>query len=110
MDSDTDEMRVVLARNWGLTAESPTAPTDRSALLEALAGRVRHLLRRDFERLVTAMYSLDVNESQFREAVEGDETAAARRVAELILEREFAKMRSRKRYASEDAGRRLPPL
>ena len=80
---------------WGID----DAGIDWEALVDALSRRVDHLMRHDFEGLMTAMYQIDVSEQRFTEAVErppGEQPARA--VAELILERELEKMESRKRY------------
>ena len=108
-EPDSRELYAALARNWGLASDAADALSDRSAILEALTARVGQLLRHDFQRLVTAMYTLDIDETRFRQALEGEESTAARRVAELILDRESAKMKSRQQYADQDASRRIPP-
>jgi len=87
-----------LARDWGVSIAGANV-TGRDSLLDALTERVRQLLRNDFQKLVTAMYTLDVSETRFREAMEGDESAAARQIAELILTREIEKAESRARHA-----------
>lgn len=89
-----------LARDWGVSVADGNV-TGRDTLLDALTDRVRQLLRNDFQKLVTAMYTLDVSETRFREAMEGEESAAARRIAELILTREIEKAESRARHERE---------
>ncbi len=99
---DTNLLRVrdAVAQAWNL----PTAPggdlQDRAAILKALAHRVRHMLDHDFDRLLSAMYLLDVSEENFQNALTGgDSKAASETLAEIILKRETEKMESRERYA-----------
>lgn len=84
----------------------PEQLQDIDTLLEALADRVAHLLHHDFPRLLNAMYLLDVAEERFNEALaHANPAARARRVAEVILEREIEKARSRERYRRSREGR-----
>ena len=99
---DTNLLRVrdAVAQAWNL----PTVPDgdlqDRAAIVEALAHRVRHMLDHDFDRLLSAMYLLDVSEEGFRNAlIGGDSKSASETLAEIILTREIEKMESRERYA-----------
>ena len=103
------ELYAALAQNWGLASGAADALSDRSTILEALTERVRQLLRHDFQRLVTAMYTLDVEETRFQQALEGEESDSARQVAELILSREIVKIESRRKYAEEDSSGKVLP-
>lgn len=91
-----DALRQVLVQAWSLP-EDVVASRDR--LLAALAERVSGLLDKDMQRLSTAMYTLDIDEAQFQDAMNlrGMDTKATA-VAELILERELQKIETRRRY------------
>ncbi|MFP6581737.1 MAG: hypothetical protein VCD00_04200 [Candidatus Hydrogenedentota bacterium] len=91
-----DALRQVLVQAWSLP-EDVDASRDR--LLAALADRVSELLDKDMHRLSTAMYTLDIDESRFQDALDlrGVDTKATA-VAELILERELQKILTRRRY------------
>jgi hypothetical protein len=91
-----NRLRGTLVADWSLSTE--TRPT-MSLLLEALAKRVQILLDDDFNKLTTAMYTLDISEERFSAAmniVEFEEKSTA--IADLILQREIQKMESRMRY------------
>lgn len=96
-----------LARDWGVSIAGANV-TGRDSLLDALTERVRQLLRNDFQKLVTAMYTLDVSEARFREAMAGEEAAAARQIAELILSREIEKAESRAKHSAHLRSAREP--
>ena len=50
-------------------------------------------------RLLNAMYRLDVNEAKFHQAMQSDsKEEAASRVADLIIEREMQKVKTRLHY------------
>jgi hypothetical protein len=102
---DTNLLRVrdAVAQAWNLPTPSGGDLQDRAAILEALALRVRHMLDHDFDRLLSAMYLLDVSEESFRNALTGgDSRSASKTLAEIILKREIEKMESRERYARGD--------
>jgi len=70
-------------------------------LREKLTEIINILLVKDFQRLVNAMYRLDVNEKLFREAVSGLHSPnVASRLAELVLNREKEKIEMRRKYKS----------
>lgn len=83
-----------VAQSWGLSVDASM-----DDLVETLARRVAWLMKHDYERLLNAIYLLDVSEQKFREATglaTNDQTARA--VAELIVAREREKFESRRRY------------
>lgn len=60
---------------------------------------VAYLLDHDMHRLLNAMYRLDVSEAKFHVAMQsGIKEEAASRVADLILERELQKVKTRLYY------------
>jgi hypothetical protein len=99
-NTDLVRVRDAVAQGWDLPAAPGGVPESRAAILEALAQRVRHLLDHDFNRLLSAMYLLDVSEERFRNALaHGDRDTASATLAEIILEREIEKMESRERFS-----------
>ena len=97
-----DAQRELIAR-WHLSEGlAKNVPSDYNALLEALTHRVHHLMTRDMQRLLTAMYVLDIGEERFRAAMAApDALEAARSLAQTILDRELEKAASRRKYSSE---------
>ncbi|HSG67583.1 MAG TPA: hypothetical protein VK994_02675 [Bacteroidales bacterium] len=66
---------------------------------ERLKTLIAYLLDNDMHRLLNAMYRLDVSEVKFHEAMQSqDKETAASRVADLVLEREMQKVKTRLHY------------
>lgn len=68
------------------------------ALKNLLAKQVLYMLERDFERLLQALYRIDVPEQRFRESLTSEDPAG--QIADLILQRELLKVQTRRWYAS----------
>lgn len=61
-----------------------------------LAGHINQLINHDFEKLVYYLYRIDVNEEKMRSLLEQNKGAdAAGLLAELIIERQAEKIKSR---------------
>ena len=66
------------------------------AKLESL---INYLLDKDFERLLMAMYRLDIDEVKFAEVLEGKSGPdIAASITDLVIERELKKIETRKKY------------
>jgi hypothetical protein len=95
--ADTHE---ALIKDWSIVPVAPEQHSSgREALLLALKNRVKYLMQVDFNRLMTAMYILDVEEDRFKAAmaISGVDASAAA-LAEVILEREMQKVITRQKY------------
>ncbi|HNR29785.1 MAG TPA: hypothetical protein PKI11_02750 [Candidatus Hydrogenedentes bacterium] len=106
------ETQRALEGRWGV---KPPLVTDealnRRLLLEALAERIRYLFEHDYNRLLTGLYLLDVNESQYQAALaRPDLDAKAFALAEMILERETRRVLTWLKYASKRAADAAPPM
>jgi hypothetical protein len=74
-------------------------PTDPEEIRIKLKGVIDHLLENDFERLLNAMYRLDIDESKFKQVLSGVYgNDVSGKLAEIIIERELRKVETRKRY------------
>jgi hypothetical protein len=72
---------------------------DLNTLHKKLALLVAYLMENDMHRLLNAMYRLDVSEVKFHEAMHSlSKEEAAIRVADLIIEREMQKVKTRLHY------------
>ncbi len=72
---------------------------DLGSIHRKLSLLVAYLMEHDMHRLVNAMYRLDVSEAKFNEAMESEsKEEAAIRVADLIIEREMQKVKTRLHY------------
>lgn len=72
-------------------------------LKEKLAGHINHLINHDFEKLVSLLYRIDVNENKLRQLLEqreGENTAGL--ITDLIIERQLQKIKSRKETKAKD--------
>ncbi len=100
--ADLRDVHRALVQQWGIWAIEGKRIA-RDAILDELARRVDFLLKHDFDRLMSCMYTIDVAEQRFSEALKlPEKDKPARAIAQLILEREIEKMESRKRYARAD--------
>ena len=81
---------------WELTAD---------ALENQLAEKINILIQRDFEAVVQLLYRIDVSEKRLRGILDSDSGEdAGRIIARLIMERQWQKIESRRRYRQDDAG------
>ncbi len=72
---------------------------DRNAIRQKLAILIAHLMEHNFEKLCQAMYRLDVSESKFDRVM--NETPFSEipySVADLVIEREIQKIKTRLMY------------
>ncbi len=70
-------------------------------LKEKLEKIVAYLLDNDFERLLNAMYRLDINEEKFKLALSGiGQRAISAEITDLIISREIQKLKTRIKYRS----------
>ena len=60
---------------------------------------IDYCLQKDFERLLNAMYRLDINEAKFKGTINGKYgNDISEKLADLIIERELQKIETRNRY------------
>ncbi|MEP6844932.1 MAG: hypothetical protein ABI861_02985, partial [Panacibacter sp.] len=68
---------------------------------EKLAAYIHELIREDFEKLVSILYRLDVNENKLKTLLEEKaDDDAGMLIADAIIERQAEKITSRKKYSS----------
>ena len=72
-------------------------------LREKLVAHINHLINHDFEKLVFYLYRIDVNESKMRELLQqNDGENAAGLIVDLIIQRQWEKIKSRKENKSDN--------
>ena len=77
-------------------------PVNMEEIREKLKDVIGHLLQHDFERLLNAMYRLDIEESRFREVISGVYgNDVSGKLAEIIIEREYRKVKTRNQYRED---------
>ena len=68
-------------------------------LKQKLSLHINHLINHDFEKLVSLLYRIDVNENKMRQLLEqkvGENAAGL--IADLIIERQQQKIKSRQQF------------
>ncbi len=91
---------LVLVNKDFAAAIPPAAIKTREDFHQALAGVVQHLLDHDFERLLNALYRIDVSEEKVKQAM-ASEANVAGQIAGLIIAREMQKVVTREKYRQE---------
>jgi hypothetical protein len=72
-------------------------------LRENLIIHINHLINHDFEKLVFYLYRIDVNESKMKHLLDQREGEnAAGLIADLIIERQLEKIKSRQQFRQQD--------
>jgi Asp-tRNA(Asn)/Glu-tRNA(Gln) amidotransferase B subunit len=65
-------------------------------LKQKLSLHINHLINHDFEKLVSLLYRIDINESKLKQLLQQKQGAdAADTIADLIIERQLQKIKSR---------------
>ena len=96
------DLRTAITRDLALTDDALGDPADDDQLLDRLTEVVQQLIDEDFERLLLALYRIDVSEARVKRAIEaGAPGEAARVIATLVLERERQKAATRRRIDEE---------
>ena len=82
-----------VAKELGVTVTAHNWEKDRQLLAE----RVNYLLVDEFEKLVSILYRLDVNESKLKEVIhQNPGVDAGLIIADLMIERQSQKIKSRR--------------
>lgn len=86
------------------TFELPaTTTTDAEEQYQAIVDHINTLLQKDFSQLVSLLYRLDVSEAKLRALLQQNpDTDAAILIANLVLERQAQKIRSRRENTRRD--------
>lgn len=72
-------------------------------ILEKLIKQVSYLLDHDFQRLLNALYRIDVDENKFGQTLTlASPEDVAPRIAQLILDRIILKAKTRIKYSQKD--------
>jgi len=79
------------------------AGLSREELTDRLAQHINELINQDFQRLVHLLYRVDVNESRLRVLLRENAGAdAGRIIANLIIDRQLQKIKTREQYKNKD--------
>lgn len=87
------------AKQLGLTVSEKEPSPARQLLVD----KINELLTNDFHRLVTILYRMDVSETKLRQLLKDNPgTDAGLIIADMIIERQAQKIRSRKQFGQRD--------
>jgi hypothetical protein len=91
------------AYGWELNPTTVDAP---EALEALLADKVSILIQENFDHLLQLLYRIDINEQRLRRLlVENEGEDAGKIIARLIVQRQWEKIESRRKYRQDtDAG------
>ena len=70
---------------------------------QILAGRINDFINKDFQRLVSILYRMDVSETKLKQLlIDNPGTDAGMIIADLMIERQAEKIKSREQYRKRD--------
>lgn len=67
-----------------------------------LYGHINYLIQKDFQKLLTILYRIDVSEEKLKTMLSGSDEDAGRIIADLIIERQIQKIKSRQQFDRKD--------
>lgn len=77
--------------------------SDQKELHRFLSGHINQLIQNDFGKLVSLLYRIDVNEIKLKQLLkENPGTDAGLVIADLIIERQLQKIKSRRQLRQRD--------
>ena len=99
---DQGELKKLIVRDMSLDAEEKIfAAENMERLKEKLTDAINILLQTDFQKLLNAMYRLDIDEKLFRDTLSDVHSPSiAGRLADLVINREMEKVKTRKKYGA----------
>ena len=72
-------------------------------LIEKLAAHINHLINNNFQELVGLLYRIDVHETKLRRVLkENINEDAGKIIAQLIIERQLQKIKSRQEFSAKN--------
>ena len=72
-------------------------------LKERLSVQINYLIEKDFQKLVSLLYRVDVSETKLKNLLlENQGENAGNIIAELIIERQLQKIKTRQQFKQED--------
>ncbi len=82
---------------------SLTTTTWNSEIRRQLSGAINEMILSDFDKLVMLLYRLDINETKLRKILnENPSNDAGNIIADLIIERQLQKIKSRQQFSQRD--------
>jgi hypothetical protein len=92
------ELQTYLSNDFGLPQK--LNDIDAAALL---AEKINQLIKENFEKVVSLLYRIDVNENKLREVLrQSPNEDAGKIIASLIIERQLEKIKTRRNMGRDD--------
>jgi hypothetical protein len=79
-----------------------TSKVSYEEIRSALSVRVNYLIIHDFNKLVTILYRIDINEKLLRTKLETEEKDAGAVIADMIIERQIQKLKTKQEFRSDN--------
>lgn len=96
----TNEENSFLQNQVILITGQELKPENSEALFkEKLSAYIHQLINKDFQKLVSILYRLDVNEKKLKQLLEEKNVDAGFIIADAIIERQKEKIASRKKFS-----------
>jgi len=96
---ENKELLANIAKELGLTVSEDKASLNR----QLLADKINELIEKDFQKLVSILYRMDVSEAKLKLLLEGNPGKdAAIIIADLMIERQVEKIKSRQQFRRQD--------
>ena len=95
---DENELRLQLAQTWGISI-----PESSTTEFEAqLAVRINQLVNDDFNKLISILYRLDIDEQALRKLLQNNANDAGTIIADMVIQRQLEKNKSRREFRQRD--------
>lgn len=96
MDVPVNDLAIGISQSFGIELPHNNSLTE---LKEKLAVFIHDLINHDFNKLVSILYRVDINETRLKKLLEQNPSEdAGLMIAELIIERQTQKMHSREHF------------
>lgn len=90
----------LIKKDLALDEELPAQAASLEDLKKQLIPVINYLLDRDLNRLLTALYRIDVSEAKVKHILAaGDPENMAGKIADMVIERELLKVETRRKYS-----------
>jgi hypothetical protein len=80
-----------------------TSNASNDEIRSALTDRINYLITHDFNKLVAILYRIDINEKVLRRKLETEEKDAGAVIAEMIIERQIEKSKTKEQSRSNES-------
>ncbi len=98
-DQYTKSISTLVDNDFRLKKNEEFVVSTINELKDKLSQLISYLMEKDFERLLQAMYRLDIDEKKFWIILEGSEREKiSLELADLVIQRELKKLETRQKY------------